>query len=134
LPAADLRRVAVGQRAQAHQLQQRVHTLADGGLVHARQLQRQRHVVEHGARRQQVEVLEHHADVAARRAQPGVVQLRQIAPGHDHLALGGPVEQVDGAHQLLLPAPLRPMMPNTSPAWMCRLTSCSACTGPWGPR
>ena len=33
----------------------------------------------------------------------------------------------------LLPAPERPMMPNTSPAAIRRLTPCSAVTGPFGP-
>ena len=33
----------------------------------------------------------------------------------------------------LLPAPLLPMMPNTSPGWMVRSMPLSASTGPCGP-
>jgi hypothetical protein len=66
LPTGNLCRIAIGQMIQAHQLQQRRHALVDLVLGNTGQLQRQGHVVIHGARRQQVEVLEHHADVAAR--------------------------------------------------------------------
>jgi len=44
-------------------------------------------------------VLEHHADLAPRGAQLAVGQLRHVAPGHQHLAAAGPVEQVDHPHQ-----------------------------------
>ena len=70
LPAGNLRWVAVGQVRQAHQLQQRGDALGNLGLAHPGQLQRQGGVVKHGARRQQVEVLKHHANLL-----PGLAQL-----------------------------------------------------------
>ena len=47
-------------------------------------------------------MLKHHADIAARGTQLRVIELREIAPRNDHLALGGPVEQVDHPHQRTL--------------------------------
>ena len=99
LPAADLRRIAVSQRRKPHQLQQRRHALADFAAAHARQLQRQRRVVKHRARRQQIEMLEHHANLAPRRTQAGWRQRHQIRARHGHPPLCGPVEQIDAAHQ-----------------------------------
>ncbi|MCY1228880.1 hypothetical protein D9M72_412240 [compost metagenome] len=99
LPAADLRRIAVLQRRQAHQVQQRQHRRGDLGLGLAGQFQRQRHVLIHRARRQQVEVLEDHADLAACQAQRARVQRCQFLARDDHAAARGPVQQVDGAYQ-----------------------------------
>ena len=99
LAARDLCRIAVCQLRQAYQLQQRINALFDVGLGHARQLQRQRGVVIHGARRQQVEVLKHHANFVARGAQLRIAHGHQIAAIHDHLARCGAVEQIDAAHQ-----------------------------------
>lgn len=92
-------RIAVGQMIQTHQLQQRRHALVDLVLGNTGQLQRQGHVVIHGAGRQQVEVLKHHADVAARCAQLGVGQLHEVASVDDDLAVRGAVEQIQAAHQ-----------------------------------
>ena len=82
-----------------HQLQQWRHALIDLFLGNTSQLQRQGHVVIDRARGQQVEMLEHHADVATRGAQLGIGQLHQVATVDDDLACRGAVEQIQAAHQ-----------------------------------
>src|ERR1700712_5273344 len=65
LAAADLGRITIFLRGQPDEFQQRQHGRLDLAALHADKLERQRDVVEHRARRQQVEVLEDHADVTA---------------------------------------------------------------------
>lgn len=74
----------------------------DVGTARTGQFERQRDVVEHRARRQQVEVLEDHADLAACLAQRTGRQQHQVAPADDDIAFGRPREQVDGAHERAL--------------------------------
>jgi hypothetical protein len=90
LAAADLGRIAVFLRGQPDELEQRQHGGFDLGTARAGQFERQRDVVEHRARRQQVEVLEDHADFAARLAQCAGRQHREIAPADDDVAFGRP--------------------------------------------
>ena len=85
-----------------HQLQQRIDALFDLGLGHARQLQRQRGIVIHGARGQQVEMLEHHANLMARGTQLRIRHGHEVTTIDDHLARSGTVEQVDATHQRAL--------------------------------
>jgi hypothetical protein len=99
LPAADLRRIAVLLRGKPDQIEQRQHRRFDLGALHARELERQRDVIEYRARRQQIEVLEDHADLAARLAQLARGHRRQIAAADQDITFSRPRQQVDRAHQ-----------------------------------
>lgn len=132
LPAADLRRILVLVRGEADEVEQRQHRRFDFRALLAREFERQRDVAVHRARRQKVEVLKDHADVA-RGAQVVGAQRREIASIDDHVAFARPRQQIERAHQRALARPLRPMMPNTSPAGIVKLTLCSASTQPRGP-
>src|SRR5450830_703056 len=87
LATADLGRVAVAQCGQPHQIEQLIDSRLDESRAHAGELQRQGHVVKHGAGRQQVEVLKDHADLMPRRAQRRCRQRGQLRARHAHLAL-----------------------------------------------
>src|SRR5450830_1443013 len=102
LAAGDLCRIAVFQGGQADQLQQRLYLFCDLRLGQTCQFQRQGDVVIHRVRRQQVEVLEDHADVAARIAQVVGRQRRHVLAVEDDVAGGRTIQQVDGAHQRTL--------------------------------
>ncbi len=102
LAAADLRWIAILLRGQPDQIEQRQHGGFDVGTARTGQFERQRDVVEHRARRQQVEVLEDHADLAACLAQRTGRQQHQVAPADDDIAFVRPREQVDGAHERAL--------------------------------
>ena len=65
LSAGQFRRIAVTLVGKADEFQQRTDALLDLGARAAGDFQRQRHVVEHGAHGQQIEVLEDHSDLAA---------------------------------------------------------------------
>jgi hypothetical protein len=130
LATTDLRGISVGQGREPNQFQQRPHPLADLAARAASQLQRQRNVVVHRARAQQVEVLEDHADAAARLAQLGRREFGKRLPVHQPRPRVGRLSRLITRTSELLPAPLRPITPNTSPARTCRLTPRSACTGP----
>ena len=78
-------------------------------------------------------MLEDHADLAPRLAQLRGGQRGEIATVDDDVAFVGRVSRLMVRTSVLLPAPLRPMMPNTSPAGIDRLTLCSASTQPRGP-
>ena len=78
-------------------------------------------------------MLEDHADAAPQRHQPVLVQLPDIGAVDQHAAGAGALQHVDGAQQVDLPAPLRPMMPKISPRAMEKDTPDSAATGPCGP-
>ncbi len=102
LATADLRRIAVLLRREAHQFEQRQHVRFDLGALQAGQFERQRDVLVHRARRQQVEMLEDHADLAPRLAQLRGGQRGEIATVDDDVAFGRAREQVDGAHERTL--------------------------------
>ncbi|WZB70914.1 hypothetical protein WJ968_00800 [Achromobacter xylosoxidans] len=69
--------------------------------------QRQRHVLGHGLGRQQVEVLEDHADAAPQRHQPVLVQLPDIGAVDQHAAAPGRSSMLMVRSKVDLPAPLR---------------------------
>ena len=99
LPARQALGPGVVFTLQAHQVQQLGDALVDLRLGHTRHPQGQCHVVPHRLGRQQVEVLEDHADAAAQRHQLGLGQGADIGAVHQHPALGGLLQPVDGAQQ-----------------------------------
>ncbi|MNT13424.1 hypothetical protein D3C72_1483940 [compost metagenome] len=107
LAAGQLRRVAVGQPVELHQLQQRTHLVAD--LRFARALgarldaQAEGHVLEHAHMLEQRVVLEHKAHLALAH-----MLVRGIAPGQHDLARIGALQAGDDAQQRGLAAAGRP--------------------------
>lgn len=81
------------------EIEQRPNALFDRALVHAGYFERQRDVSEHGARGQQVEVLEDHADGAAKAAQRRLVEPADIDAVNQHLAARRLFEPVDQSDQ-----------------------------------
>ena len=84
---------------QAHQFQQRLHALADFSARRTSQFQRQSHVVKHRTRGQQIEVLEHHPNLAPCRAQLHFGQRGHIASGHPNFPSGWTIQKIDHPHQ-----------------------------------
>ena len=130
LPAGELRRIAVllvgrarpGPAAAARARGCRA-------LAMPGQLQRQRDVVQHGARGQQIEMLEDHADAPALLAQCAGIEAQQLdAVDHDDAARR-PLQQVDDAHQRALAGAAAADHPEDLAAATCSVTSSSACTG-----
>jgi hypothetical protein len=86
-------------RMQADQIEQGGDARGDVGFGQSGQFQRQRDIAGHGARGEQIEVLENHADFTPRIAQRGGRQRGQILAVDRDAARAGTVEQIDGAHQ-----------------------------------
>nr|GEU28263.1 hypothetical protein [Tanacetum cinerariifolium] len=92
--------IAVRLAAQLHQFQAQVH--AGGYLVRrlaAVDAQREGDVIEHGGVLQQVELLEDHADIAARVAQIALGQRRELLAGDGDGAAVGALQQIEKAQQ-----------------------------------
>ena len=83
LAAADLVRVAVGLVAETDQAQDLRHLAADAAPRLADDLERVRHVVVDGLVGQQLEVLEHAADVAPQERHLAAPQGAEVAAGHE---------------------------------------------------
>ncbi|SCE18127.1 hypothetical protein GA0115245_12477 [Streptomyces sp. di188] len=105
LTAGELGRVGLGLVGQADEVEQ-LQRLAGTFLpALAEDFQRQFDVVLDGARGQQVEVLEHHADAAARPAElpagagAAAGERGEVLAGHGHGARGGTLQQVDAADE-----------------------------------
>ena len=105
LPARELLDVGVRLVGEADEVQQ----LGDPCPVllpgHAGDLQRVGDVAPHGARGEEVELLEDHPDVAAYLAQGALRQRADLAAGDGDGAARGPVEGVDQAQQGRLAGP-----------------------------
>ena len=108
LPAGQLGGVGVGLVGQAHDVQVLQGALLGLRLGHPGDLHGEADVLQAGALHEQVELLEDHADGPPGPAQLGGGQLAQVhgapvlrlqKPVHEHLALGGPLQQVDAPHQ-----------------------------------
>ena len=99
LPAGEFGRIGVGASLETHQGQQFQHPGLDAGLVPPRQFQREGDVGGDGARGEQIEVLEDHADLAAGLGQLAIAEGGQVLAIDHHLAVGGPLEQVDAANE-----------------------------------
>ena len=100
LAPGQLRRVLLGVVRQADAVEQFGDALVDGlARQVAGQGQRQRHVVGDGLGRQQVEVLEDHADLLAETAQAVGVQGGDFFTIHRDLATAGLFQAVDQAQQ-----------------------------------
>lgn len=105
LAAGELARVAARLVGEADQVEQLGGAAAALGAVLADDLQRQFDVLLHGARGEQVEVLEHHADPAAGLAQlaPGPVlaagERGEVEAVHGDGAGAGPLQHVDAADE-----------------------------------
>jgi hypothetical protein len=130
----ELGRVAVAQFGKTNQGEQfvdpRVHL---GRAALAGQLHREADVAGHGARLQQVEVLEHHADALALLLQcPGGRVVRSTPPPAP--ALVGRSSRLMQRISVLLPAPERPMTPKISPACTLRVTWSRASVAAEAPR
>jgi hypothetical protein len=112
LPAGQLRRTFFLVIGQAHQLQQLVHAgvhLCRGQATG--QLQREAHIAAHGARTQQIEMLEHHADALAAQLQVSFRQGGQFLLAQRHRAAIRTFQQVEATNQGTFTGPERPMMP-----------------------
>ena len=99
LPAGELGRIGVGTGFQPDQGQQFADPALDLVLAPARQFQREGDVGGDGARGQQVEVLEDHADLAASLSQIPLAEGDQVLAIDDDLPLGGALQQVDAADE-----------------------------------
>ena len=99
LSAGELRRVVARLVFEAGQRQQRADFGGDGFFVRADEFQRQGDVVVHRAAGEQVEVLEDHADLAARLGQISLGQGHQILAIDDDLTVGGTLKQVDATNE-----------------------------------
>ncbi|KAG0924606.1 hypothetical protein G6F32_013848 [Rhizopus arrhizus] len=99
LATGQLRRVLLRMCLQAHGLQQLGHARVDLRLRRAGQFQREGDVAGHRARRQQVEVLEDHADAPAQRAQAVRVQCGDVLATDQQAAAAGFFQAVDHADQ-----------------------------------
>ncbi|EFF45487.1 hypothetical protein XAUB_04150 [Xanthomonas citri pv. aurantifolii str. ICPB 11122] len=98
LPARELRRILVGVLLQSDPGQQFGHARIDLGTRCAGQFQREGDIAGHGARGQQVEVLENHADAATQGAQALAVQRGNVLLADQQAAAAGlfqPVDQPD---------------------------------------
>ena len=99
LTARELRRILVAFVREAYEFEEREHLGFDLGLAFADELERECDVVEYGARRQKVEVLEDHADVFARRTKSAVIHFRKVFAVDDNCAAGRTFEHVHAADE-----------------------------------
>src|SRR6185312_3025736 len=100
LAAGELRGVLVRVLGQTHALQQLAHAGADFRCVPlAGEAQRERDVVRHRLRGEQVEVLEDHADAPALRAQRRFGQRGHLGVADQDAPAAGPFQQVDQPDQ-----------------------------------
>src|SRR5690606_9215124 len=100
LAAGQLRRVALRLIAEADPVEQFGDPCLDLRAAQlAGQLQRHGDVAGHGARAEQVEVLEDHPDLTADAAKAAVVQCGDIDPANRQAAAAGLLEAVDQAQQ-----------------------------------
>ena len=95
LPAGQLAGVASDLVGEAHQLQDFLHPGADVALGDARDLQRVRHVSEHRAGVEEVELLKDHADALAVADQVFLAQRGHVGAVDHHPALVGRLQAVD---------------------------------------
>ena len=84
---------------QPHQGKHFVRALNLRRPAHARQPERKADIIDHGARTQQIEMLEHHAHAMPKPAQLRFAQLRNILPVHPYLPLRRPLKQIEHADQ-----------------------------------
>ena len=99
LPARELRRVLLRLVGESDEREERLDLRADLRLVRAGKAQGEGDVVVDGRRRQQVEVLEDHADALALFAKLRLTERGQILAVNDDLALRRPLQHVDAANQ-----------------------------------
>ena len=97
--AGELGGIGVGLIGQANNVQVLQSTLfglrcRDTGDLHG-----EADILQAGPLHEQVELLENHADGTAGLAQPGGRELHQVLPVNQDLSPGGPLQQVDAAHQ-----------------------------------
>ena len=89
LAAADLTGQAVHLVVEAHQVEGLGHLAADAAAVLAHHFQGVSDVLVHSLVGQQLEVLEHAADIAPQHGHPAAREVGHVAPGHQDAALGG---------------------------------------------
>ena len=99
LSAGELAGVGVRLVADADEFQERCDLLLDILLAQAAALERVGDVSGHRARRHQVEVLEDHADLLARRAQVLGRERRQVLSRDEDAAGAWPLQKVDASHE-----------------------------------
>jgi hypothetical protein len=98
LATGKLRRILPRVRGQADKLEQFIDPRGDLAVRHiAVDTQRKGHVVGDGARREQVEVLEDHADAGAQLAQLAAGGIGDVLVIDEDATGGGPLQQVDQA-------------------------------------
>lgn len=99
LPARQAPRSHVLLAFQSDQREQGIDALGDLRCRHAGHLQRQGHVLPHRLGREQVEVLEDHADAPAQRHQRTRAERADIDAIDEHAPAARPLQPVDGAQQ-----------------------------------
>ncbi len=105
LAAGQLRGEGIGLVRKTHAFQQLHRALARFGTAGALQLQRRQHqVFHHGQMREEIELLEHKADMAAQCVQVHVLAVDVLAVDFDHPFLDG-LQPIDGADQRGLAGP-----------------------------
>ena len=102
MAAGELAGIGLGLVRQAHQPQQLRRPGLGLVLLLPRQHQGKGHVAEHCALLQQVKALKDHADVPPHGQQLLLGQPGQLLAVDPHLALGGPLQQIDAPHQRAL--------------------------------
>src|SRR5215216_675654 len=108
LTAREVGRVLIGLLGDPDALEQRARTLARLPRGLALGLDRpERHVVDHGAVREQVELLEDHPDLLSQRGD-GLARVRHRAAVEEDLALVDLLERVDAPQHGRLAGPRRP--------------------------
>src|SRR5690606_61699 len=105
LPAGQLPGVFGGMLGQAHQGQHFVGAPQAFGAGHAGQLERKADIIQHRARTQQIEMLEHHADTLAELPQLRFGKLGDVLVPHPDPAFRRPLQEVQHADQGALARP-----------------------------
>src|SRR5699024_3157153 len=130
LPARELGGVVVDAVAEADDLEQFAGLGQALGLGHSGDLEGMGDVLHSGARVEEVDVLEDHADAAAGLAQAGTRSVRQVDSVDGHGARGRGFEPGQAADEGGLAGSERPTMPWISPAGTVRSISSRATVSP----
>ena len=99
LAAGELGGIGIRLVGQIHDVQKLQRPLPRRLLGDARDLHGKADVLEAGALHEQVKLLEDHADGAAPLPQGPGAEGHHVLAVDDHLARGGPLQQIDAAHQ-----------------------------------